>query len=158
MKVLHAYYSLGLIFQQCNKFQPLGCFLANGSTTSSISMSVRQWMCILTAREESLYCVANIAQFQPQKTTDIFSYPQRQRTLNSFLYFTKAKTRLVEKDGVPLLVFLLLGRYSRKPSKHFSIQQKLYECYRNLNPVCFSGLYIISGFQMQSFTSFTVYK
>ena len=33
---------------------------------------------------------------EPQKTADILSYPQRQRTSNSFLYFTKAKTRLVE--------------------------------------------------------------
>ena len=31
-----------------------------------------------------------------RETADILSYPQRQRTSNSFLYFTKAKTRLME--------------------------------------------------------------
>ena len=38
-----------------------------------------------------------------------------------------------------MLVFVLLGRYSWKPAKNFIIWQKLYETYRNLDPVCFSG-------------------
>ena len=38
-----------------------------------------------------------------------------------------------------MLVFGLLGRYSWKPAKNFIIWQKLYETYRNLDPVCFSG-------------------
>ena len=57
----------------------LGCFLEGDQSNASFrSMYVRSWKCII-ASEESLSRAVNTT-FWPQKTADILSYPQRQRT------------------------------------------------------------------------------
>ena len=47
-----------------------------------------------------------------RETADILSYPQRQRTSNSFLYFTKAKTRFVERVSRAFQLFHSIFKFT----------------------------------------------
>ena len=72
-----------------------------------------------------------------RETADILSYPQTQRTSNSFLYFTKAKTRLMESVSQALST---LSQYFQVYNKVSNLVERK-EQYRNntVDSLCFKS-------------------
>ena len=126
-KVLHEYYSLDLIFQWCNKFKPPWMLLSkqiNDFFQTDQRLLPDQCLLDRGCAYKQLLCREYYLGLATERSWN-FSYPQRQRTSNSFLYFTKAKTRIVESVSRACQLFHSIFKFT-KQSVQLVMRKKQY--------------------------------